>query len=79
MVVSYTLKIAIYVLKSVNGGLFYTPLYIHATFYHSGILKGCDDDYDFSPFNPENMVRTSPHVLIRSGSPENFGRDFLFI
>ena len=45
MVVSHTLKIAIYVLKSVNGGLFYTLLYIHATFYHSGILKGCDEDY----------------------------------
>ena len=23
----------------------------------------------FSPYNPDNMVRTSPHVLIRSGGP----------
>ena len=23
----------------------------------------------FSPFNPGNLVRTSPHVLIRSGGP----------
>ena len=28
MVVSHTLKIAIYVLKSANDGLFYTPLYV---------------------------------------------------
>ena len=27
MVVSHTLEIAIHVLKSANGGLFYTPLY----------------------------------------------------
>jgi hypothetical protein len=25
---------------------------------------------DFPPFNPQNMVRTSPYVLIRSGGPD---------
>jgi hypothetical protein len=24
----------------------------------------------FPPYNPKNMVRTSPHFLIRSGGPE---------
>ena len=27
------------------------------------------NDY-ISPINPENMVKTSPHVFIRSGGPE---------
>ena len=45
-------------------------------FLIQNLKKGCVDDQNeftsnFFPFNPENMVRTSLRVLIRSGGPAN--------
>ena len=51
---------------------FYLYLSEHlCNFFSFGIKQnGCVDDYWLqNKQNPENMVRTNPHVLIRSGGP----------
>ena len=46
----------------------------HSNFYFEcnkerGPIDQLYIELGFSPYNPENMVRTSPHVVVRSGGP----------
>ena len=50
--------------------LYHVCTYIQIIFFHSELnIKAVLTILLFPPFNPENIVRTSPHVLIPSGGP----------
>ena len=57
-------------LSSLNHFPIHMSVHSHNLFSFRIKLKGRVKSCFFPPFNPENMVRTSPHVLIRSGGPE---------